>query len=450
MSIRSLLLYIDIALVPAGLAAQAPPPGPTPAELQAANLSFIRSDWKAAFDAYSALATRFPKHALSSFRTGVALMELGRYEEAEARMQQGEKLGIPAGQAAFRLAQLHALQGHADEAFAELMRGLGAGLPVIPVALAADAHFAPVHGDRRWAATLDSLDAVTYPCKRDPKAHEFDFWVGDWDVWATGQPRPATPARNTISVEDDGCVVMEHWTAPAGGEGQSFNLYDYANREWRQTWVDNSGGQHDYHGGLKDGDMVFLGTVPAPNRAQGRAPVRLTFLPVAKDTVRQFSEISSDSGRTWRTNYDLTYVRRGAARGAPLNVNDFAAIRQLDSAFVNAWLKDDTTAVLSLFAPDAVLLPPNSAPVAGLAAIRGFWWPTDGSHTSITTFDRTVEEIGGNRDLAYFRAKASLAWTSTKDGKTTAQTGRADDLRLLVRDGKGVWRVTRQMWTPLP
>lgn len=429
------------------LSAQAPA-APTPAELAPANAAFVRSDWQAALDAYTALSAKYPKHAASRFRAGVALMELGRYREAELALQQGEQLGIPAGQAAWRLAQLHARQGHADAAFGALLRGLGAGLPVIPLTLAADPHFAPVRSDPRWARTLDSLDAVTYPCKRDPRSHEFDFWIGDWEVWQTGTPRPPTPARNTVSVEDDGCVVMEHWTAPGGSEGQSFNLYDYANREWRQTWVDNSGGQHDYHGGLKDGNMAFTGTVPAPNRAPGRAPVRLTFFPLAKDTVRQLSEISTDSGTTWRVNYDLTYVRRGDARGAPLNVNDLAQLRALDSAFVRGWLEDDTVAVLGLFAPDAVLLPPNSAPVSGIPAIRAWWWPADGSHTTITAFERTMEEIGGNRDLAYIRARASLAWKLVKGGKTTRQTSRANDLLLLVRDRWGTWKVTRQMWTP--
>src|SRR5687768_17748030 len=30
---------------------------------------------------------------------------------------------------------------------------------------------------------------------------------------------------------------------------------------WRQTWVDNRGGLHEYWGGLKDGNMVYVGEV---------------------------------------------------------------------------------------------------------------------------------------------------------------------------------------------
>ena len=79
---------------------------------------------------------------------------------------------------------------------------------------------------------------------------------------------------------------------------------------WRQTWVDNGGGQHDYRGGLKNGKMVYVGDTPAPNGQLGRIPTRLTFFHISADSVRQFSEVSADSGRTWTTSYDLMYVRR--------------------------------------------------------------------------------------------------------------------------------------------
>jgi hypothetical protein len=81
-----------------------------------------------------------------------------------------------------------------------------------------------------------------------------------------------------------------------------------------QTWVDNIGGQHDYWGHLENGNMAFIGDTPAPNGKLGRVPTRLTFFHIGKDSVRQFSEISSDSGKTWTTNYDLMYVRRSAGR----------------------------------------------------------------------------------------------------------------------------------------
>jgi hypothetical protein len=106
---------------------------------------------------------------------------------------------------------------------------------------------------------------------------------------------------------------MEHWKAPSGSEGRSFNIFDRSIGKWRQTWVDNVGGQHDYRGSLEAGNMIFTGDTPMPNGRPGRVPTRLTFFRISKDSVRQFSELSTDSGRTWRTGYDLMYVRRRPA-----------------------------------------------------------------------------------------------------------------------------------------
>ncbi|MDQ6871859.1 MAG: hypothetical protein M3037_07565, partial [Gemmatimonadota bacterium] len=73
-----------------------------------------------------------------------------------------------------------------------------------------------------------------------------------------------------------------------------------------------------------------------------------------------------------------------------LTAADERAIRAVDSAYVTAWLGDDTTAVLATLAPDAILMPAGQHPLAGTDAIRGFWWPVDGSHTRILTFTRQL------------------------------------------------------------
>jgi hypothetical protein len=284
--------------------------GPPADQLSRAAALFAQRDWTGALAAYSEIAKAYPAHALSRFRVGVTLVELGRFQEGEANLRQGEKLGMPAAQSAYRLSQALAEQHRADDAIRELRRAAGAGLFVTPSALTADAHLASLHANAGWAAAVDAFDAVVRPCAHDPRYREFDFWLGDWDVRPTGQPPTGPPSRNTITSDEDGCVLTEHWESPSGSKGRSFNIFDRSYGMWRQTWVDNVGGQHDYRGSLKDGNMVFVGDTPAPNGQLGRIPTRLTFFRVARDTVRQFSEVSSDSGRSWQVSYDLTYVRR--------------------------------------------------------------------------------------------------------------------------------------------
>jgi len=101
---------------------------PTAAELQHAADAFARRDWAEAKAAYEAIASRYPKHALSRFRLGVAQLELGMLQDAEPNIRDGERLGIPAGQSAYRLAQLFAVRQDADSAFSELQRAANNGL----------------------------------------------------------------------------------------------------------------------------------------------------------------------------------------------------------------------------------------------------------------------------------------------------------------------------------
>ena len=307
------LLVLAIRLSAQGSSATPQPPADS---LQRAAAAFAQGDWKASFDAYVALAKAYPQHPLSRFRVGVSLMELGRLAEAESNMRQAETLGVPPAQAAYRLAQLLAEQGKTEMAFKELDRAVTNRLPVLASALETDKHFASLRSQPHWAVAMDALDAVTRPCMHDARAREFDFWLGDWDVRAVGQPPVGPAARNTVTVEDNGCVIVEHWSAPSGSEGQSFNIFDRSYGVWRQTWVDNGGGQHDYRGSLKGGNMVYLGDTPAPNGQLGRVPTKLTFFHISADSVRQFSEISRDSGRTWQFNYDLMYVRRKHGAGS--------------------------------------------------------------------------------------------------------------------------------------
>jgi len=128
--------------------------------------------------------------------------------------------------------------------------------------------------------------------------------------------------------------------------------------------------------------------------------------------------------------------------------DDARAIRAVDSLFVAAWLRDDTAAVMNTLAPDAVLMPAGQAPLATSDAIRVYWWPSDGSHTRILTFQRTIDELGGDGDLAWLRRTDSLTFTYAKGGTTSSLTSRSMSLAILRRQADGAWRFSRVMWGP--
>jgi hypothetical protein len=83
--------------------------------------------------------------------------------------------------------------------------------------------------------------------------------------------------------------------------------------------------------------------------------------------------------RPIRLTVPIALAAVAACEGPPsLTDEDRAVIHALDSAYVNAWLQDDTAAVLATLAPDAILMPAGVHPLQGDSAIRGFWWPADG------------------------------------------------------------------------
>lgn len=313
---RSFLHFAIAAVLGVAMTAggQSTSPQPSGDELQRAAQAFGKPDWPDALRQYSDLAVRFPKHALSRFRIGVAQLELGRLAEAEQNIREGERLGVAPGNAAYRLGQVFSESGKVDSAVAQLLRSANSGLFVPAASLEGDAHLVRVKQTSRWSEVVAAFDRIARPCMYNDRHRELDFWVGDWDVRPSAAPN-APPSRNTITLEYNGCIVHEHWQ-PAGGAGggESFNLYDRSFNEWRQTWVDATGGQHDYHGKLEGKNMVYHGELPPPPGQTARVHTRMTFFNISADSVRQFGETSADGGKTWNVSYDLMYVRRKAPK----------------------------------------------------------------------------------------------------------------------------------------
>lgn len=143
----------------------------------------------------------------------------------------------------------------------------------------------------------------TFGCT-SPAARQFDFWIGEWNVTV----RDKLAGTNQITVEEDGCVLHEHWKGSRGGTGQSFNFYDQQRGEWHQVWIDNQGNSLSLAGRFTDNRLVLEGNAPgADGRAQAQ---RLTFSRNDDGTVRQLWEAWSDSTRAWAVVFDGLYRRK--------------------------------------------------------------------------------------------------------------------------------------------
>lgn len=82
---------------------------------------------------------------------------------------------------------------------------------------------------------LVSVDARAQgapPGCKTPMHRQFDFWIGEWTV--TDSARTKVMGRNSVTLEDSGCTIHEHWVAGGAvpNTGQSLNAYDAAARQW--------------------------------------------------------------------------------------------------------------------------------------------------------------------------------------------------------------------------
>ncbi|HST01619.1 MAG TPA: hypothetical protein VLJ84_08160 [Usitatibacter sp.] len=157
------------------------------------------------------------------------------------------------------------------------------------------------------AGTLGlSLGAVAQnapaPCSA-PESRQFDFWIGDWDVYVPSGKRAGTNHIERMY----GCMLHESWKS-ASVEGQSFNGFDTTRGLWHQTWIDSSGSVLVIEGGMHEGSMSM-----SDRNLAGKKDVQqvneITWTPNADGSVRQHWRVSADGGKTWTTSFDGKYVR---------------------------------------------------------------------------------------------------------------------------------------------
>lgn len=143
------------------------------------------------------------------------------------------------------------------------------------------------------------------PSCTSPQHRQFDFWVGRWDVYPTGKDKLV--AHSLIENLYSGCVIRENWMPFNGSDGGSLNTYDPQDKRWHQVWMDSSNGRVSFDGDFQDGKMVLAGNWRGAATPGQDGLVRMTYSKLEGGAVRQFGEISTDKGATWKPFFDFTY-----------------------------------------------------------------------------------------------------------------------------------------------
>jgi tetratricopeptide (TPR) repeat protein len=166
--------------------------------------------------------------------------------------------------------------------------------------------------DARFKEIALAVEKEQKPCLFVPEAKNFDFWVGEWDVYNKQEQKAGISVIEKIS---SGCGILENWINVLGLPGKSINFYDFAAKKWFQYWIGSDGIPIRFEGNYENGAMRYLGEYTSANGEKTIS--RLTFFNLDVNTVRQLGEDSSDGGKTFTVSYDLKYVRRNKTSSAP-------------------------------------------------------------------------------------------------------------------------------------
>jgi hypothetical protein len=160
-------------------------------------------------------------------------------------------------------------------------------------------------------AVLLSTAAVSAPPGCDtPESHQWDFWVGQWEVHPNGADKII--AHSLIEKKYSGCAIRENWM-PLGqeilGGGGSLSIYDPRLKEWRQTWVDSAGSRVQLDGRFAGGVMTITGKWANFAGPDKDALVRMKYQKQPDGRVRQWADASTDGGKSWKPAFDFLYRR---------------------------------------------------------------------------------------------------------------------------------------------
>jgi tetratricopeptide (TPR) repeat protein len=275
--------------------------GASPSAQATADDLFARSQWDKAAQAYSEIVSKEPANGMAWENLGECELQLHQYSNAiQAFTRSAEQKFRPLVNQV-NISRAYAAQGQRSDAMRILgeVSASGQGSRVRSM-IATATEFQAFKDDPQFKQILERIA----PC-RTPEYRQFDFWIGDWEVQ---DPAGQIVGHNLVTLEQSGCLIVEHWTGAGGAEtGASFNYYDIRDSKWHQLYLDNSGnaGAFPAMAGSLMGERMVLVTDETKNPVH-----RWTWYSLAPGRVRQMGEQSSDGQKTWQVSWDAVYVNK--------------------------------------------------------------------------------------------------------------------------------------------
>ena len=161
------------------------------------------------------------------------------------------------------------------------------------------------------ATALEAAPVLVDGACDTPQHHEFDFWLGDWQVFDAATDKLV--AFDRVTKRYDGCVVEQDMTfvtdlyrRPGASHrlsGMSVNRYD--GEAWLELWADNQWGAIAMRGAPESNAAMVLKTI-IPSRHRD---LKLVWENHPDGSVRILQYVAPAGSGHWQKYGDLIYRR---------------------------------------------------------------------------------------------------------------------------------------------
>ncbi|NNE98783.1 MAG: tetratricopeptide repeat protein [Pyrinomonadaceae bacterium] len=276
---------------------------PSP-EMVAANKLVKEKKWKEAESAFRAIVKTEPKNARAWYFLGFARHSQENWPGAiEAFKKNVELAKTAAGM--YNVAAGYSRLNKKAEAFEWLEKALNNGA-AFGTNIEKDTDFENIRSDARFAKMREIVKRKRNPCMYSKEARQFDFWLGDWDVYVGSN----TVGENLIELDTQGCTLVENWKNNGGGKGKSLNVYDPSVKKWKQFYVGGQGGVFLFEGEYRAKEKSMYFTAETLGRNGTKIMHIFEFFDLPDKTVQQRWKQSTDGGKTWNTVWDSIYKKK--------------------------------------------------------------------------------------------------------------------------------------------
>ncbi len=277
----------------------------TPSPQMAAARKLVgQKKWAEAEKAYTAIVKTEPKNARAWFMLGFARHSQEKWKSAIRAFKKNVELANAAA-GMYNVAAGYSRLGKKNLAFEWLEKALNSGA-AFGTNIDTDKDFDNIRSDARFAKMQEIVKQKRNPCMYSKEARQFDFWLGDWDVYV-GKNKVG---ENLIELDTQGCTLVENWKNNSGGMGKSLNVYNIAKKKWQQFYVSGQGNVFLFEGDYRPKDKHMYFTAETTGAKGAKVMHIFEFFDLPDKTVQQRWKQSTDGGKTWNTVWDSIYKKK--------------------------------------------------------------------------------------------------------------------------------------------